>query len=107
MHGSILKTLASASLLVGQIAGVAVPGPLSDLQYDIEYDAADGSAPQAITYRENRARADEVRNAFRFAWNAYKGKALSNGVFTKDEVRPVSGKIRNSRYVPRLIELNC
>ena len=108
MRHSILKTLPSLLLLVGQIATAAVPGPSPSLPYDIDYQSADVDAQQTITYVENRQRADKVREAFRFAWSGYKNATWKNGNFTADEVRPTNNLKRNPRWVLHgLIVLKC
>jgi hypothetical protein len=102
MHHSFLKPLPSLLLLVGQIACAAVPGPLANRPYDDDFQPADVDSAPTITYIENLGRADAVRDAFRFAWSGYKSVTWNGGMFTQDEIRPVSGTIdawTNSRWV--------
>jgi hypothetical protein len=94
MHHSFLKSLPWLSLLVGQIACAAVPAPLAERQYEDSFEPADAGA---VIYVENRARANAVRDAFRFAWNGYKKVTWKNGTFVQDEVKPVTGGVDNSR----------
>jgi len=102
MHHSFLKSLPSLLLLLGQIACAAVPSPLANRPYDDDFQPADVDSAPAITYIENRGRADAVRDAFRFAWSGYKSVTWKGGTFTQDEIRPVSGTTdagTNSRWV--------